>query len=105
MPASTLIVCAFNQRPRNEFKKLGPIPVPKARMNVDLHMAAHPKPPVRGNLFVTLASRTSTDLTKPAQPQIRVKVRGVDGSTPPRRVRSDYTDKIACWFIEPTKPR
>lgn len=48
-----LISCAFNYEAHaNEFNKLGRIPVLKARMNADLHMAADLKATGKGNLFV-----------------------------------------------------
>jgi adenine-specific DNA-methyltransferase len=48
-----LIACAFNYDAMStEFKKLGRIPVLKARMNADLHMAEDLKNTGKGNLFV-----------------------------------------------------
>ncbi len=48
-----LIACAFNYDARSsEFSKLGRIPVLKARMNADLHMADDLKNTGKGNLFV-----------------------------------------------------
>jgi len=48
-----LITCAFNYDARSsEFDKLGRIPVLKARMNADLHMAGDLKNTGKGNLFV-----------------------------------------------------
>jgi len=48
-----LITCAFNyDAPSTEFNKLGRIPVLKARMNADLHMADDLKNTGKGNLFV-----------------------------------------------------
>ncbi len=48
-----LITCAFNYDARSsEFDKLGHIPVLKARMNADLHMADDLKNTGKGNLFV-----------------------------------------------------
>ena len=48
-----LIACAFNYDARStEFDKLGRIPVLKARMNADLHMADDLKNTGKGNLFV-----------------------------------------------------
>ncbi len=48
-----LIACAFNFEARTtEFNKLGAIPVLKARMNADLHMAEDLKNTGKGNLFV-----------------------------------------------------
>jgi len=48
-----LITCAFNYDAHSsEFNKLGRIPVLKARMNADLHMADDLKNTGKGNLFV-----------------------------------------------------
>jgi adenine-specific DNA-methyltransferase len=48
-----LIACAFNYDAHSaEFEKLGRIPVMKARMNPDLHMADELKNTGQGNLFV-----------------------------------------------------
>jgi hypothetical protein len=48
-----LIACAFNYEAHTtEFTKLGRIPVLKARMNADLHMAEDLKNTGKGNLFV-----------------------------------------------------
>ena len=48
-----LIACAFSYDAHAaEFEKLGPIPVLKARMNADLHMARDLKNTGKGNLFV-----------------------------------------------------
>jgi hypothetical protein len=48
-----LIACAFNYEAcATEFSKLGRIPVLKARMNADLHMAEELKNTGKGNLFV-----------------------------------------------------
>jgi len=48
-----LITCAFNYDAHSsEFNKLGRIPVLKARMNADLHMADDLKSTGKGNLFV-----------------------------------------------------
>jgi len=48
-----LVACAFNYEAHTtEFNKLGRIPVLKARMNADLHMADDLKNTGKGNLFV-----------------------------------------------------
>jgi adenine-specific DNA-methyltransferase len=96
-----LIACAFNYEAHaNEFNKLGRIPVLKARMNADLHMAADLKATGKGNLFV-IFGEPDIEILEAKQPQIRVKVRGVDVFDPSTgEVRSDDTDKIACWFID-----
>ena len=48
-----LIACAFNYEAHTtEFERLGSVPVLKARMNAELHMAADLKNTGQGNLFV-----------------------------------------------------
>ncbi len=96
-----LIACAFNYEAHaTEFSKLGRIPVLKARMNADLHMANDLKNTGKGNLFVIFGE---PDLEMLPQPngQVRVKVNGVDVFHPNTgEVVSDNTDGIACWFID-----
>ena len=96
-----LIACAFNYEAHaNEFHKLGRIPVLKARMNADLHMAADLKATGKGNLFV-IFGEPDIEILDPDKSQIRVKVHGVDVFDPSTgEVRSDDTDKIACWFVD-----
>src|SRR6266511_3360359 len=73
-----LISCAFNYEAHTtEFNKLGRIPVLKARMNADLHMAEDLKNTGKGNLFVIFGEPDITVL--PADNgKVRVKVNGVD---------------------------
>lgn len=96
-----LIACAFNYEAHaSEFHKLGRIPVLKARMNADLHMAADLKATGKGNLFV-IFGEPDIEILDSEKPQIRVKVHGVDVFDPSTgEVRSDNTDKIACWFVD-----
>ena len=48
-----LVACAFNYEAHTtEFERLGSVPVLKARMNADLHMAGDLKNTGKGNLFV-----------------------------------------------------
>jgi adenine-specific DNA-methyltransferase len=96
-----LIACAFNYEAHaTEFGKLGRIPVLKARMNADLHMAADLKNTGKGNLFVIFGEPDITIL--PADDgRLQVKVNGVDVFDPTSgEVRSDGRDGIACWFID-----
>jgi len=96
-----LIACAFNYDAHSsEFAKLGRIPVLKARMNADLHMAEDLKNTGKGNLFVIFGEPDITILPADAG-QLRVKVNGVDVFHPNTgEVRSDGADGIACWFID-----
>ncbi len=100
-----LISCAFNYDAHaSEFAKLGRIPVLKARMNADLHMAEDLKNTGKGNLFVIFGEPDIEILD--AGPdgesgQLRVKVNGVDVFHPNTgEVRSDGPDGIACWFVD-----
>ena len=96
-----LIACAFNYDAHSsEFNKLGRIPVLKARMNADLHMADDLKNTGKGNLFV-IFGEPDIDILPTEGSQIRVKVNGVDVFHPNTgEVRSDGPEGIACWFID-----
>ena len=114
-----LIACAFNyDAPASELKKLGHMPVLKARMNADLHMADDLKSTGRGNLFVIfgepdvdvldtqghsiLKYNGKRDIIEvPADGQLVVRIRGVDVFHPSTgEVRSDGAEGIACWFLD-----
>ena len=100
-----LIVCAFNYDAHaSEFEKLGRIPVLKARMNADLHMAEDLKNTDKANLFVIFGEPDIDilDAGEDGEPgQLRVRVNGVDVFKPNEgRVESSGTDGIACWFID-----
>jgi adenine-specific DNA-methyltransferase len=100
-----LIACAFNYEAHAaEFSKLGRIPVLKARMNAELHMAEDLKNTGKGNLFV-IFGEPDIDIQPvsdgPDRGKIRVKINGVDVFHPNTgEVRSDNADGIACWFID-----
>ncbi|QDL37228.1 site-specific DNA-methyltransferase [Rhodoferax sediminis] len=114
-----LIACAFNYEAHaTEFSKLGRIPVLKARMNADLHMAADLKNTGKGNLFV-IFGEPDIDILSPDGKSLKVvaggketypvadgamlkvKVNGVDVFKPQTgEVISDGADGIACWFID-----
>ena len=96
-----LIACAFNYEAHaTEFSKLGRIPVLKARMNADLHMAEDLKNTGKGNLFVIFGEPDITLLPE-KDDKLRVKVNGVDVFKPQTgEVISDGADGIACWFID-----
>ncbi len=77
-----LIACAFNYEAHTtEFSKLGRIPVLKARMNADLHMAEDLKNTGKGNLFVIFG-----------EPDVRIYEGASDelkkGDCPPRNTNS-----------------
>ncbi len=114
-----LIACAFNYEAHaTEFSKLGRIPVLKARMNADLHMAEDLKNTGKGNLFV-IFGEPDIDILSPdgqslkvvtagketypvaADAKLMIKVKGVDVFKPQTgEVISDGADGIACWFID-----
>ena len=96
-----LIACAFNYEAHTtEFESLGRVPVLKARMNADLHMADELKNTGKGNLFV-IFGEPDIDILDAGDHQIQVRVNGVDVFHPNTgEVRSDGPDGIACWFID-----
>ena len=101
-----LIACAFSYDAHaGELGRLGRVPILKARMNADLHMAGDLKNTGAGNLFV-IFGEPDIDLLPVADgsgaaDRLRVKVNGVDVFHPNTgEVRSDGPDGIACWFID-----
>jgi adenine-specific DNA-methyltransferase len=96
-----LIACAFNYEAHTtEFNKLGRIPVLKARMNADLHMADDLKNTGKGNLFV-IFGEPDIELLTEKDGRLRVKVKGVDVFKPQTgEVISNGADGIACWFVD-----
>jgi adenine-specific DNA-methyltransferase len=96
-----LIACAFNYDAHSaEFDKLGRIPVLKARMNADLHMADDLKNTGKGNLFVIFGEPDIEVIPRDAG-KVQIKVKGVDVFHPQTgEVRSDGAEGIACWFID-----
>ena len=99
-----LIACAFNYDAHSsEFDRLGRIPVLKARMNADLHMAEDLKNTGKGNLFVIFGEPDIDVL--PAEgddaSRLQVRINGVDVFLPNTgEIRSDGPEGIACWFID-----
>jgi adenine-specific DNA-methyltransferase len=96
-----VIACAFNYDAHaGEFDKLGRVPVLKARMNADLHMATDLKATGKGNLFV-IFGEPDIDVESLEVGKMRVTVKGVDVFDPTTgEIRSDSTDGIACWMID-----
>ena len=96
-----LIASAFNYDAHaSEFSKLGRIPILKARMNADLHMADDLKNTGKGNLFV-IFGEPDIDILDAEDGQIQVKVNGVDVFHPNTgEIHSDNADGIACWFVD-----
>lgn len=96
-----LIACAFNYDAHSsDFTKLGRIPVLKARMNADLHMADELKNTGTGNLFV-IFGEPDIEISDAENNQIQVKINGVDVFHPQSgEVASSGPEGIACWFID-----
>ena len=96
-----LIACAFNYDAHTtEFESLGRVPVLKARMNADLHMASELRNTGSGNLFV-IFGEPDIDVLDAGDGQVQVRVNGVDVFHPNTgEVRSDGSEGIACWFID-----
>ena len=103
---NVLIACAFNYEAHaSEFDRLGRIPILKARMNADLHMAGELKSTGKGNLFVIFGEPDidilPADTDDAEAGQLQVKINGVDVFHPNSgEVRSHGADGIACWFID-----
>lgn len=73
-----LIACAFNfEAQASDLTRLGPLPILKARMNPDLHMAEDLKNTGKGNLFVVFGE-PDIDLIETASGEIQVKVTRAD---------------------------
>ena len=89
-----MIACAFNYDAHSsEFDKLGRVPVLKARMNADLHMADDLKNTGKGNLFV-IFGEPDIDILEADNDQIQVKVNGVDVFHP-QTGKCDRTGQMA----------
>ena len=101
-----LIACAFNYEAHAaDFNKLGRLPILKARMNADLHMAGNLKNTGKGNLFIIFGEPDIDILPVAgaggAVQQFQVKINGVDVFHPNTgEIRSHGADGIACWFID-----
>ncbi len=96
-----LVACAFNfEAQASDLTRLGPLPILKARMNPDLHMAQDLKNTGKGNLFVVFGE-PDIDLIETPDGELQVKVNGVDIFDPATgEIRSDDVGGIACWFID-----
>ena len=96
-----LIACAFNYDAHaSDLTKLGPLPILKARMNPDLHMADELKNTGKGNLFVVFGE-PDLRVHDAGHGMVSVQVLGVDVFDPQTGdIRSGGTDSIAAWFID-----
>ena len=101
-----VIACAFSYDAHaSELSRIGALPVLKARMNSDLHMAEDLKNDSKGNLFVIFGEPDIELLGAAPSPggeeMVQVKIKGVDIFDPATgQVRSDDTGGIACWFVD-----
>ena len=101
-----VIACAFSYDAHaSELGRIGALPVLKARMNSDLHMAEDLKNDSKGNLFV-IFGEPDIELLEAApglggEEIVQVKINGVDIFDPATgQVRSDDAGGIACWFVD-----
>ena len=96
-----LIACAFNYEAyAADFNNLGRIPVLKAHMNADLHMAEDLKNTGKGNLFV-IFGEPDIEIKDAGDDKIHVHVKGVDVFHPNTgEITSSGAEGIACWFID-----
>lgn len=96
-----VIACAFNFDARSaELDRIGRIPILKARINPDLHMASELKTTGAGNLFVVFGE-PDFEIEPEDEDQIRVKIKGVDVFKPQTgEIESGGPDTIALWFID-----
>ena len=101
-----LITCAFNYDAHStDFDKLGRVPVLKARMNADLHMADDLKNTGKGNLFV-IFGEPDIDILDTDDGQIQVKINGVDVFHPNTgEIRSDGATESPAGSSIPTTTR
>ena len=101
-----LITCAFNYEAHaSDFRKLGRVPVLKARMNADLHMSGDLKNTGKGNLFVVFGEPDidilSVESGEGEDERFQVRINGVDVFHPNSgEIHSDGADGIACWFVD-----
>ncbi|MCL6698287.1 site-specific DNA-methyltransferase [Sphingomonas sp. NSE70-1] len=96
-----LIATAFSfDAHASELSRLGPLPVLKAKMNPDLHMAGDLKNTGKGNLF-TIFGEPDIEIIDQPDGRVVVKVLGVDIYDPNTGdVRSNDVKGIAAWFID-----
>jgi adenine-specific DNA-methyltransferase len=96
-----LISCAFHYEARTtELSNVGKMPILKARMNADLHMAEDLKNTGKGNLFVVFGE-PDIRLESQADGNYIVEILGIDIFQPSTgEVRSDGPEGIACWFLD-----
>ena len=96
-----LVCCAFNYDAHSsEIDRLADLPILKARMNPDLHMADELKNTGAGNLFVVFGE-PDIDFIDAEDGKMQVRINGVDVFHPSKgEVVSGGRDSIAAWFID-----
>jgi adenine-specific DNA-methyltransferase len=96
-----VIACAFNFDAHSaELERIGRIPILRARMNPDLHMAGELKNTGSGNLFVVFGE-PDIAIEPAGDDRIRVRIKGVDVFKPQTgEIESGGPDTIALWFID-----
>jgi len=96
-----LVCCAFNYDAHSsEIERLADLPILKARMNPDLHMADELKNTGAGNLFVVFGE-PDIDFIDAEDGKMQVKINGVDVFHPSKgEVVSGGPESIAAWFID-----
>ena len=96
-----LVTCAFAYEPNAaDEEPIGRMPVLRARINTDLHMAPELRSKKSDALFVVFGE-PDIELHPEDDGRWRVKLLGVDVYDPNTgRVRSDNADGIACWLLD-----
>ncbi len=96
-----LVCCAFNYDAHSsEIDRLADLPILKARMNPDLHMADELKNTGAGNLFVVFGE-PDIDFIDAEDGKMQIRINGVDVFHPSKgEVVSGGRDSIAAWFID-----
>ena len=95
-----VISCAFSYEANIGSLEFPGMPILKARMNADLHMAGELKSTGTGNLFVVFGE-PDIDIIEQDDGRYRVKIKGVDIFDPKKgEVRSSDAKDIACWFVD-----
>lgn len=96
-----LVACAFNYDVQaGEFDQIGKVPVLKARMHPDLHMAGDLSSASQGNLFV-IFGEPDIEIISTEDDLFQVKINGVDVFHPRSgELRSHGPEGIACWFLD-----
>jgi len=96
-----VIACAFNFDAHSaELERIGRVPILKARMNPDLHMAGELKNTGSGNLFVVFGE-PDIAIEPAGEDRVQVRIKGVDVFKPQTgEIESGGPATIALWFID-----